>query len=209
MAPLKRNDQSKGKVISLGRIDFNAPVILGLTVVCFIILMVNMATGGTLNRYLSIFYISWLRPGQYIRLFTHVLAHANMAHFYGNFLLILAIGPMVEEKYGSWNLLMMFAITAVTTGLVETLMFPRIALIGASGLAFMLILLASFVNIRDGHLPMTVLLVGVLYIGNEVLNGLRSQDNISQLAHIVGGLCGAGFGIFLNYGRRRKKGQSS
>lgn len=48
---------------------------------------------------------------------------------------------------------------------------------------------------KQGKLPITVLLVAVLYIGNEVFQGIFSRDNISQLGHIAGGLCGAGFGI--------------
>lgn len=205
MPVIKSAETPQGKVWSLWRIDFNSPVILGLTFVSLLLLLLNMFTGGMVNRSLSIFYISWKNPMQYIRLFTHVLAHANVAHYAGNFLLILAIGPMVEEKYGSRNLLIMFMITAVATGLVETIVFPRTALIGASGLAFMLILLASFTNMREGHLPLTVLLVGVLYIGNEIVAGIVRDDNISQLAHIVGGLCGAGFGFYLNSRKRRKR----
>ena len=205
MSPLKSTTTPQGKIFSLGRIDFNAPVILGLTFICLVILILNNITGGVVNRMLAVYYVSWANPTQYLRLFTHVLAHANLAHYTGNFLLILAIGPLVEEKYGSRNLFIMFLITAVATGFFETFLFPNTALIGASGLAFMLILLASFTNIRDGHLPLTVLLVGVLYIGTEILNGLLMDDNISQLAHIVGGLCGAGFGIFLNSRKKRNK----
>lgn len=209
MAPIKSSDTPQGKVVSIGRLDVNAPVILGLTFICLILLLLNMATGGWMNRLLSVYYVSWLNPAQYLRLVTHVLAHANFAHYAGNFLLILAIGPMVEEKYGSLNLLIMFFITAIVTGLVETLLFPNIALIGASGLVFMLILLASFTNMRNRHVPLTALLVGVLYIGNEIVRGLTQQDNISQLAHIGGGLCGAAFGIYLNTGSRRNNKKSA
>jgi membrane associated rhomboid family serine protease len=55
----------------------------------------------------------------------------------------------------------------------------------------MMILLASFTNIRQGRLPITVPLVAVLYLGNEILTGIFTVDNISQLSHIIGGLCGA------------------
>jgi membrane associated rhomboid family serine protease len=67
--------------------------------------------------------------------------------------------------------------------------------VGASGIVFMLILMASFTNIRQGRLPVTVLLVAILYIGNEVIQGLFTIDNVSRVSHIVGGLCGAVFGV--------------
>jgi len=37
-----------------------------------------------------------------------------------------------------------------------------------------------------------------LYIGNEIMLGLFTVSNISRISHIVGGLCGAGFGVIYN-----------
>jgi len=180
------------------RFSFNSPVILGLTFLSLIILLGNYLTKGFLNSFLAIRYTSFFDPFMYLRLFTHVIAHQDLAHFTGNFLLILAVGPMVEEKYGSKPLLIMICITAVITGLVNILFFKNVMLIGASGLVFMLILLASFTNISNGKLPITVLLVGALYIGNEIISGFAADDNISQISHIIGGLCGGFFGFIFH-----------
>ena len=180
----------------LPMIDFNAPVILGLFLAALSILVLNSMSAGRVNRVLASYRSYWADPFQYLRLVTHVLPHQNLSHFAGNFLLILAVGPLVEEKYGSKKLSLMFVLTAAVTGLVNVLFFRNVMLIGASGLVFMLILLASFTNIRSGRLPLTVLLVGLLYIGNEALSGIARSDNISQLSHIIGGVCGAGFGFF-------------
>ena len=115
--------------------------------------------------------------------------------------MMLAIGPMVEEKYGSRNLILFIATTALITGLAHVLFFPGKAVMGASGVVFMLILLASFTNIKQGRLPVTVPLVAILYIGNEIMLGLFTADNISRISHIMGGICGAiAGGIF--YARR-------
>jgi len=179
-------------------ISFNSPVILGLTFLSLIILIGNYITKGFLNSVLAIRYTSFFDPLMYLRLFTHVVAHQDLAHFTGNFLLILAVGPMIEEKYGSKTLLIMICITAVITGLVNVIFFRNVMLIGASGLGFMLILLASFTNITTKKLPLTVLLVGILYIGNEIISGIASDDNISQISHIIGGLCGGTFGFFIH-----------
>jgi membrane associated rhomboid family serine protease len=144
-------------------------------------------------------------PMQYIRLFSHVLVHADLSHYAGNFMMILAIGPMVEEKYGSKRLCLITVITALTTGLFNVLFFPGQAVVGASGLVFMLILLASFTNIRQGRLPITVPLVAVLYIGNEVILGLFTESNISRISHILGGICGACFGIVFHSQRFKER----
>lgn len=197
----KSNKNQKSRL----RLDFNSPIILGMTCVSALLLLLNRITGGAVNGFLAIRYTSWMDPLMYLRLFTHVLAHASLAHFTGNFMLILAVGPMVEEKYGGTRLLIMIAVTAVITGLFNVIFFRSVALIGASGIVFMLILLASFVNIKQGHIPLTVLLVAVLYIGNEVAQGIIADDNISQMAHIVGGLCGAVFGFSMHMGKRNEK----
>lgn len=186
------------------RIDFNAPVILAMTGISLLFLLLNTITGGWINAISAAYYTAWTNPWMYPRLFTHIFAHANLTHYTGNFLMILAVGPMVEEKYGSAHLAAMIGITALITGLIHVAFFPNTAVIGASGIVFMLILLASFTNIQHGKLPLTVLLVGVLYIGNEVITGLTATDNISRISHIVGGLCGAAFGFIHHYKARKK-----
>ena len=182
--------------MSKGRfgIDFNAPIILGMTALSLVALIVDAITNSELVRIFAAYRTSVADPMQYIRLFTHVVIHADLAHYVGNFMMILAIGPMVEEKYGSSRLCLMTVITALITGLVIVLFFPQTAVVGASGIVFMMILLASFTNIRQGRLPITVPLVAVLYIGNEIMLGLFTVSNISRISHIVGGICGACFG---------------
>jgi len=179
-------------------IDLNAPVILWLTVIALAVLIINTLPLVNMIYIFGARRTGFLDPMQYVRLFTHVLVHADIPHYVGNFMMILAIGPMVEEKYGSGRLLMIIVITAFVTGLVKVIFFPGVVLVGASGIVFMLILMASFTNIRQGRLPITVLLVAVLYIGNEILSGLFTVDNVSRSSHIIGGLCGAVFGVVVH-----------
>ena len=101
---------------------------------------------------------------------------------------------MLEEKYGSKQLLIMIIFTAFVTGIINVIFFPGTMLLGASGVAFMLILLSGFANSSQGELPLTLIFVAILYIGQEVLAGIFESDNVSQLTHIIGGFCGCGFG---------------
>jgi membrane associated rhomboid family serine protease len=130
------------------------------------------------------------------------MGHANWAHLIGNFTLILLIGPMLEEMYGSKDLLIMIIITALVTGVLNVLLF-RSALLGASGVVFMMILLSSFTNFSKGEIPLTFILVLILYMGVQIIDSF-SSDNISQFAHIIGGLCGSFFG-FLRPEKRSNK----
>ena len=179
-------------------IDINAPFILWLTGLAFILVVVDLLSGGFMRSLFAVKRTSFTDPMQYIRLFSYVLVHASPAHYVGNFMMILAIGPMVEEKYGSGRIGLAAVITTLITGLGSVIFFPNVVMVGASGIVFMLILLASFTNMQQGKLPITVLLVAILYLGNEIFQGLFSPDNISRIGHIAGGLCGAAFGLLFH-----------
>ena len=130
----------------------------------------------------------------YFRLIGHVLGHADWGHFINNFLIILLIGPLLEAKYGSRNLVKMFLITALVTGVFHVVFFNSV-LLGASGIVYMLILLSPFANNREGSIPLTLVFVAAIYIGREIIDGLVIQDDISQLTHIIGAICGCFFGF--------------
>ena len=123
-----------------------------------------------------------------------MIGHANWNHLISNFSFILLIGPILEETYGSLSLLFMMVVTAFITGILNAFLFPT-ALLGASGIVFMMILLASFTNFNKGEIPLTFILILVLYLGRELFNSFQS-NNISEFAHIVGGFFGSLFGFF-------------
>lgn len=190
--------------MKLPKISYNSPVILTYTLVAFAALLLNYATGGGSNMLLfTVYRTSLADPLFYVRLFTHVIGHAGMSHFVGNFMIILLVGPMLEEKYGSRRLLLMIAFTALITGLINVVFFDT-GLLGASGVAFMLILLSSFANHSSGQIPLTLIFVALFYIGGEIIDGILVSDNISQMAHIIGGACGCMFGWLIG-----KKGERS
>ncbi len=180
------------------KISYNSPVILTFVFISFFALVLNYITGGVTNRlFFSVYRSSMLSPLFYVRLFGHVLGHASWDHFTGNILLILVIGPMIEEKYGSKRLLIMILFTAFITGVFNVVFFNT-GLLGASGIVFMLILLSSITKMTEQKIPLTLILVGIAYIGSEIVQGAISSDNISHITHIIGGFCGGIFGFISN-----------
>ena len=172
------------------KIQYNAPVVLSFALISLLVLLADFFTAGAANRLLFSVYRSPLSDlGSYFRLFLHVLGHGNLQHYMNNMLLFLLVGPGLEEKYGSLRLLEAIALTAVVTGLLHCLLFPHTALLGASGVVFMLIILSSFTGDKNA-IPLTLILVTVLYLGQELVNGIVALDNISQLTHILGGAVG-------------------
>lgn len=186
------------------KLQYNSPVILTFTLISTAVLAIDYVTAHFLitNFFTVSSSMSLWNPISYFRLFSHVFGHADWGHLLSNFSFILLIGPLLEEKYGSKIMMEMIFITALLTGIV-TLLFMNMTLLGASGIVFMLILLSSFANFKAGRIPITFLLIIVLYIGKEVANSF-AQDSISQFAHIFGGICGGIFGFIIN-SRTEKK----
>ena len=185
-------------------IRFNAPVILSFALLSLLALVLgNLTNGATTYRYFSVYRSSLSDPLTYIRFFGHVLGHAGYDHYMGNMLLLLLVGPGIEEKYGHRTTALCIAVTALVTGLVQFIFFPATALLGASGIVFMMIVLASFTEMGREGIPITLILVVVFYLGGELMDGLTALDNVSQLTHIVGGICGLVFGFTIKKRRRR------
>ena len=178
------------------RLQYNSPVVLTFALVSFAALVLGTLTGGRSTiRFFSVYRSSLTDLFTYPRFFLHVLGHSDFSHYIGNMMLILVVGPPLEERYGSESLLWSIAMTAFISGVVQWLFFPSTALLGASGIVFMMIVMSSLSGMKEGRIPVTLILVLVLYLGGEMVDGVVLSDNVSQLTHIIGGLCGALIGL--------------
>jgi membrane associated rhomboid family serine protease len=179
------------------RIRYNAPVSLSFALISAAVLLADQTLDLHLRE--TLFSVPGkgefvpTNPLNYLRLFSHIAGHANWQHLVSNFSFILLLGPILEEKYGSTSLLVMLLITGIITGVLNVL-FISTGLLGASGIVFMMILLVSFANIDQGEIPLTFILIVILYLAREFINAFQ-MDYVSQIAHIVGGLTGSLFGF--------------
>jgi len=173
--------------------------VLWFALACSVATLLGALTGGSSTSLLFSTRSAPLRdPLMYLRLFTHVLGHSGLNHLMGNMAIILLLGPALEEKYGWKTLLTLILVTALITGIVHNLLFPGSALLGASGVAFAFVLLTSFTAFREGEIPLTFILVALIYLGQQIWDALTVRDHISNLTHIIGGLIGGGAGYLLN-----------
>lgn len=184
---------------AIKKIHYNAPVVLSFTLLALISYLLGMVTNNISTKLVFASYrTSFMDPMQYVRLFTYILGHANWEHLSGNFVIILITGPMLEERYGSKVLVVLILITAFITGLVHIL-FSNTMLLGASGIVYMFIILSSFANVEEGKIPLTLIIVFFIFVGKEIFTGTFAQDNISHLAHIIGGICGVLFAFRIKH----------
>ena len=181
------------------RVKLNAPAVLTFAMVCFVAQLLNILTKGKSNTLVfSVYRSSLLNPMTYVRCVCHVFGHADWEHLFGNMMYLLILGPMLEEKYGTANIVFVMLTTAIVTGIINMLFFPYVRLLGASGIVFAFILLASITTTAAKTIPLTFILVAVMYIGQQFYQGIFVQDNISQLTHIVGGVVGSVLGFVMN-----------
>ena len=180
------------------RIKYNAPTTLTYSFFCtFVVLIDQFVFHGLTRAFFTVpnaLAFDLLKPVNYFRLVSHIAGHADWNHLLSNMAYILLLGPMLEETYGSLTMFLMMVVTGFVTGVLNACFFPH-PLLGASGIVFMMILLASFTNSGKDEIPLTFILIMILYLGREILNAFRGDD-ISQFAHLAGGFCGSLFGFF-------------
>ena len=133
------------------RIQYNSPVILTFSIVVVLIHVFSEFTSIDVSKHFFTIYdpMSIKDPIAYFRLFSHILGHASWSHLTGNLTLVLLLGPILEERYGSRTVLIMILATALITGFVHIAvpLFDNMGLRGASGIVFMLIVMHAFIGL--------------------------------------------------------------
>ncbi len=183
----------------LDMFTYNCPVVLSYFFICLGVLFLAFLT----KKKSDVFFLSGrnslLSPLTYFTLVSHIFGHASFEHLASNFTLILLIGPILEEKYGSILLLKMILLCGVIIGIINFI-FSKKYVYGSSGILYMFIVLSSFVNIEEGKIPLTFVFICLFYIISEFKELLkRKKDNVSHLGHLIGAVCGFIFALFLHY----------
>ncbi len=176
----------------LARIRYDSPIVLSFAFACTVVTALGTLTAGRTTGAFFALGPDLTDIWGWWRLATYPLGHADWGHLLGNMSLFLLLGPSLERIHGP-RLLRMMLFTAIVSGFVNMAVFDT-GLLGASGIVFMAIVLSSFANAQAGTIPLTFVLVVLLFLSREVLAAFR-DDQISQLAHLLGGALGAGLGF--------------
>ncbi len=187
------------------RITYNAPVVLTFCIIAVVVFFVDKFFG---NNLINAFFVVRGKGSQtvpdffdfknvldYFRLVFHVFGHTDFLHLSGNLCFLLLLGPILEQKYGSVKILVMMIITSLVSGFVNAI-FLVYPMCGASDIIFMMILLISYTSINKTEIPLSFILVFILYIGRCIFTD--SGESISAVAHIAGGICGSLFAFIFS-----------
>ncbi len=183
--------------VRLPKITFNSPVVLCFVFISVAVQVLSTLTGGVSTRVFFTSHIGPLTdPLMYVGLVSHIFGHASWEHLIGNMGYILLLGPLLEEKYGSGRLACIMLASALA-GSIANIVLLHATVVGASGVVFTFILLSSVTGLREGELPLTFILVAVLYFGQQIYGAVFVRDNVSYLGHIAGGVVGSVVGFLL------------
>ncbi len=135
----------------------------------------------------------WYKPLEYARLLFHVLGGNSWSVFASDLAFILLLGPQLETRYGSIVIFLMMSVTALVSGILNAA-FSSTVLTGGTGIAFMMILLASFTSLDGSSIPMSFLFAAFLFLFRELYYAIDTSS-LANFAHLAGGLAGSAIGF--------------
>jgi len=180
------------------QLRYNAPVTFSFALICVLVMLLDQYVfPGFVGAYLSAPGADFnpSQPAHYFAVVLYVFGHESWTHLWNNFLFLLLLGPILEEKYTPRPLLLMMFTTTIVTGIFNILM-KQPPLVGASSLVFMMIMLVSFARTKAGDVPVSFILIFILFLLAELTRGAQNTNPaVSNMAHILGGVCGTIFGF--------------
>lgn len=182
-----------------------APVTVSLAAVCVAVYALEVVfLSGARAPDLSWWSLSGdgLARGRWWTLVTHLFLHANILHLLVNVLALWFLGPEVEWMLGRVKFLVLYFLSGVAGGLLQTAFAaPSSELVGASGAVCGLLL--SFTTAYP-EMPLRALLFFVLPVNMKARTlgwgliavslacaVLRILPQVGHLAHLGGALTGA------------------
>lgn len=178
------------------KIEVNAPATIAFVVLCVLVYGLSVITKGSSDKLLFSVYGSKMSDFlTYPRFWGHVLGHVSWEHLFGNITMILLLGPMLEEKYGTQYIMKVMLTVALVTGVFHFVFDPKTMLMGASGIVFAFILLSSITGYKENVIPLSFILITVIYIGGQLYGWIIVKDDVSNVTHILGGVVGAIMGF--------------
>jgi len=197
---MRRNRDAIAVGKTLNRFFENdAPVVLGYCGISLAVYCLNLCLPWLVADVFS--WPAWLyrKPFSimtHFRLFAHAAGHQEWGHLKGNILLICLVGPACERAHGGAALLRVLAVVAVCTALAHSCTKPHTIVFGASGSVFALIMLSTYANYKGSRVPITSVVVAILWLAGEVWDLVLSRaSGVSNIAHLAGGLLGVFCGI--------------
>jgi rhomboid protease GluP len=176
---------------------FISPILININILLFIAMVVS---GVHILMPESQSLLDWganFRPltleGQWWRLFTACFLHIGFLHLLLNMYALLYVGLLLEPYLGKTRFLAAYIISGIAASMTSLWWHDLTISAGASGAIFGLygVFLALLTtNLLDKSVKKALLMSIAVFVGYNILNGLKPNSGIDNAAHIGGLLCG-------------------
>ena len=133
-----------------------------------------------------------VRNGEIWRLFTATLMHANLTHFWFNFLALLHFSRIIEQTVQRAYVPLVFVLTAPVGSIFSVLFYPNSTSVGASGglmgLLGFITIAAYFDETRYPPRYFRQMIEAIVLVGVFGLVGFSFIDNAGHFGGLVSGL---------------------
>ena len=183
------------------KVSYDAPVTLTFVIVCAIIFLLNMllAKSGKVAGFEKIFASPTSQAGvlpfipkqvlSYLRLLLYIFGTFEINTLLSNLIMIVILGPAMEERYGSVIIGLMIFVSALFSGVLNAC-FSAESLVGALPVICMMVFLNAFMAFSKKTVPLTFIFVIILIAFMQIFSG---NNAIQTVICIAGGLCGSLF----------------
>lgn len=176
---------------------FVSPILININLLVFVIMLIS---GVHILLPDNQDLLNWganFRPmtleGQWWRLFTACFLHIGILHLFLNMYALLYIGLLLEPYLGKTRFLAAYLISGIAASMTSLWWHDLTISAGASGAIFgmygvFLALLTT--NLLDKSVKKALLTSIAVFVGYNILNGLKPNSGIDNAAHIGGLLSG-------------------
>lgn len=163
------------------------------------------------NRDSFVRAFDFFSPADYLKIILYAFGHSDVQEFFANLAILLLLGPVLEERYGSKMIALMTGISTLVTGVLCVSLSP-ISLSGSSQIVFMMIFLTFLTERNRRSIKISWLALLCVYIFLEISVNLESKvifekehsmaavfliKNTPILFYIIGGSAGGIFGLLV------------
>lgn len=173
-----------------------APVTMTIVAVTVLVGLLQLLPGDVSGSLLYWVGYSLSEPWRHV---TYALVHASPLHLAFNMLVLVMVGPSIEQRIGRLPFLAAYVVTAIGAAVAVAWFTPQAAVVGASGAIYALFGMAIGMQRMLGRVqPSLLIVVGI----NLVITFLVT--NVSWPAHVGGLVLGLGIGFGIGWLDRRR-----
>lgn len=134
------------------------------------------------------------------RLVTAMFAHGSFTHIFFNMFALLMFGPLLEQRIGSKNFLLVYFVSGIVASIAAAFLYPFS--LGASGAIFgmlgaLVVLMPDLRILLFFAIPMPLWVASIGWVLIDTFGLVSSSTGVANAAHLAGIAVGFAIGYYL------------